>query len=73
VPAHITVEFPPSINLPATGSSVNIEALGISKEYFRALSGKVQTGNIIKIESVFAGRDAPTNKQLEFELVFKNL
>ena len=55
-PATIKIEFPPAIILPPTDTVVVIKPLHPdSKDYIKATTGVVTSGNIIKIEEVFGG------------------
>ena len=55
-PATIKIEFPPAIILPPTDTVVVIKPLDpSSKDYIKATTGVVTSGNIIKIENVFGG------------------
>ena len=67
-PAQIKIQFSNDFTLPRMGSTMQIDALGESREYFTARSGKVLPLNFIQIEDVFAGNDPPTTYMV-YEIV----
>lgn len=68
IEASIRIEFPTTINLPVSGSTVVVRFEGANASYFLATTGTVDTGNIIEISNIF-GLVKPPEEALTIQVV----